>query len=450
MKYEYKRDFYFDILDSIKTDNVIFLLGPRKTGKTVGLIQIKDFLSGIYVDFKGVNSTESMNIFNQIVSDIKEDKKVVYLLDEITYAHFPEREIEKIAVAYNEVDNQNTKVVFSGSQSVALEVWGHKSFCGNAKFFRVDFLTYHEWLKYKGIDKATAENYNKFLYEVNVFYNFNSLEDYLIGCLNETDNVLFGNDVYLLENDTDVLLDILYTALFTLHNQVASNTFDKKNRFQEDVGYYFRDICDTLNLDERISTSFIGHYTSVQTRDLETIKQALIFLYQAGLITITPVVPDLNEIPNLYKDLRLQNSKLNYKEELFKTYNICIKYPMFYIAILKDIFKEDMPSELSRALLGSIIECHARGLLPNKNCVEIHDENDREIDYVNLVELFAIELSIRNKRDSEVNFQLVSDLYKKILLTRDKCSYQNGIYKIPYYKFFRAKSIPKLLENIKN
>ncbi len=205
--YHFKRDFYYEIENALKKTNVIFLLGPRKCGKTVALLQLKQNIPKTqYYNFKTMSDEESMDLFDNIRQAMAEDLERIYLLDEITYAFFPEREINEIALQLSERPCSNTKIVFTGSQSVALEVWGNRAFCGNAAFIRTDFLSYNEWLSYKGLSKSTEENYNRFLYEIDEFYGFVSIEDYLRGCLEETiisnqntDNVLLGNECYLLD-----------------------------------------------------------------------------------------------------------------------------------------------------------------------------------------------------------------------------------------------------------
>ena len=66
-------------------------------------------------------------------------------------------------------------------------------------------------------------------------------------------------------------------------------------------------------------------------------------MHRIGLITITPVSDSIESIPNIRRDLSISDSRINYKDELFKSYNVCIKYPMFYMAILKEILKENLP-----------------------------------------------------------------------------------------------------------
>lgn len=132
-----------------------------------------------------------------------------------------------------------------------------------------------------------------------------------------------------------------------------------------------------------------------------------LFLLRAGLITITPVSSSLENNPNYYQDLWAGNGRFHYKDELFRTYNICIRYPMFYVEILKDILGKSMPENFPSALLGSIVECHVRGILSSKNCFTYHDTEGRKIDYVNVLDQEAIEITVSDKRMRQLHFECV-------------------------------------------
>lgn len=458
MHYDYKRKLYFEICDDLKAQNNVFLLGPRKCGKTVCLHQVKDtFNYAKYFDLKTLSATQITQLFMSIQESIENNEEILYLLDEITYAEFPEREINAIAMCFSEYNNSKTKIVYTGSQSVALEAWASRAFCGNAVLIYADFLQYDEWLEYKGIDTVSADTYSSFLYDVRDFYHLHSLREYLQGCLEETiisnmktDNIVLGNDCSLL--DVDTLLDVCYATLFSLHNHVNnSSKFFQKNKLITDIAYYFRNVCEKLDNTEianRVENSFIGHYNSLQSRETAVLKQAFWFLYRIGLITITPISSDLENVPNILADLLNEDSRINYKKELFSTYNMCIKYPMFYVAILQEILAEDMPEKLPAPLLGSIVECHVRGLLTSSRAFEFKkiEQNDvqqaklHEIDYVDLIKSIALEISISNKRSNEYNFNLLPDYFTCIILTRDESKHYSNHIKVPYYKFIHDVS----------
>lgn len=402
--YPFKRYFYYDMEKAIEKSNVVFLLGPRKCGKTVALLQLEKNRDNVkYYNFKTLSQDESMDLFDAIKSAMEENNDAIFLLDEITYAYQPEKEINEISIQLSEKPCKNTKIVFTGSQSVALEAWANRAFCGNASVIRTDFLNYSEWLSYKGIKESSEAAYSQFLYEIDEFYGFVSLEDYLRGCLEETiisnqktDNVIMGNDVYLI--DIDSLLDICY------------------------------------------ATSFIGKYNDFKSKDLDTLKQAFQFLHRIGLITITPVSDSIESIPNIRRDLSISDSRINYKDELFKSYNVCIKYPMFYMAILKDILKENLPEKLPTALLESIVECHVRGLLPEKGTFEFQDIEGHGVDYVNVRDCIALEITISNKRSNEMNFKYLPEDYQQIILTKDIGETCENRMQIPYHEFIRISA----------
>lgn len=195
-KYPFKRDFYEDAVKSISENGATFVLGSRKCGKIVCLMQVRDACENAeYVDFKRVTERESMDILSRIQESIENDEDKIYLLDEMTYALNPEKYVCEIACLFTENDSHNTKVVFSGSQSLALDRWGHIAFCGSAGFIRTDFLSYSEWLRYKKIEELSEENYERFLYESPEFCKIKTMEEYLQGCLDET--VIFNEKTIL-------------------------------------------------------------------------------------------------------------------------------------------------------------------------------------------------------------------------------------------------------------
>ena len=458
MSSDFKRDFYHRINDCFNRTNVIFLLGPRKCGKTYCLKQLENNIANTrYIDFKMYNEYQSMDLFDSIVNSIQKDEAIIYLLDEITYAFMPEREIEKIANTLSVSDNDNTKIVFTGSQSVALKSWGHRSFAGNAEFIETNFLTFPEWLDYVKRNDISEESYLDFLYDVDKFYKFSSLKGYLEGCLDETvisnsktNNILFNNDCSLI--DAEILLDVLYSTLISLHNSPNAQTFSNRNQLKSEIKYYFRDVLSgnsSLNEDvsERVSSILMTRYNSLKAANADTLKQALIFLLKCDLITLTPRTASEDKAINVLKDIMSDDSHINYKTDLFLGINACIKYPMFYIAILKDIFREQMPARdnFPRQLLGGIVECHARGILPEKDCYEYHDENDNEVDYVNFAQKYSVEFTVSNKRLKETPFDCLPDDYEHILFTHDTKSVNNGITRIPYYEFIYNKSVDILL-----
>lgn len=465
VRYNFKRSFYYEVEKAIKNSSVTFLLGARRCGKTVCMKQLyehfaenKDFDHIVYIDIKKECSSkyEKMEFIHQVVNSINKCERILYLIDEVTYLQFPDKEIMKIQDAFTSGENDNTRVVFAGSQSKALEYWGHLAFAGDAVYIRTDFLSYPEWLAYKGIAEVSAETYLKFLCGTREFYkNFQSTKEYLQGCLDETvisnnksGEIIFGNDCSKINND--MLLDVLYASLITLHNHVNYQSFSNRNALIDDVIYHFASTCRSLcekSVEEKAAKLLSGRYQNFKKMSGEELLQSLQFLNNCGLITITHVTDNFECSPYYSRQLLSDFGEIPSKQEIMKNLNICIKYPMFYLDIVQELLGEGVISAVPHSLLGSIVECHVRGLLPDVGGFEYHDANDRKIDYINTSFQQAVEISVSNKKITQTYFDILPKEYKKILLTKDKKETGDRIEFIPYYQFIFDNSAGRELLN---
>lgn len=106
-KYKFKRQIFTDTRNAIANHKVVFLLGPKKCGKTICMKQIaSEYENAFYIDVKS--------------SFIKEDKNILYLIDESIYLPCPDKDIARIAEAFTDADNCSTRIVFAGNPSKAL------------------------------------------------------------------------------------------------------------------------------------------------------------------------------------------------------------------------------------------------------------------------------------------------------------------------------------------
>lgn len=347
--YPFKRDLYFEVEKAIERSSVTFLLGARKTGKTVCLRQIANNLEDVlYVDAKSnfERDVDRSLFIKKVTDDITEDRKIIYLIDEATYLLFPDKSIAKIASAFSEVDNENTKIVFAGSQSKALDNWGHLAFAGNASFISFDFLSYPEWLRYKGLTDISDRTYRDFIRGTREFYsNFTSTKDYLQGCLDETVISNIKSSEFVYNNDcsdinVDMLLDVLYLSMLTLHNNVNYQTFSKSSYFQDSLAYFFPDEYYQLG-DETVwarISDFIGQrYTNLKNMSAAQLKQCLQFLVNCELITTTYVTDNFSVNPYICQTILSPSSEIPKKDKLMEQVNVCIKYPMFYADLVGDV-----------------------------------------------------------------------------------------------------------------
>ena len=122
---------------------------------------------------------------------------------------------------------------------------------------------------------------------------------------------------------------------------------------------------------------------------------------------------------------------------------------MFYVDLIQNVLKDRKISELPKDLLGNIVECHVRSLLPKTGSFEYRSDTGTEINYVSN-EGYVIEISVSNKRMRNVNLNELPDDYTKILLTKDTTEETDGIQCIPYYQFIYDNSVGKeLVEQLK-
>ena len=452
MSYEFKRNFYPKVKKSIDSFHVTILTGPRKCGKTVCLKQLQEeYDTALYYDIKKSYQDEDkcMDLIAQIVKDIENNEDIIYLIDESTYIFKVDEEMIKIADAFEDNKQSKTKIVFSGSQANALKQWAYQAFGNFAATIEVDFIDYPEWLAFKNITEISEKTYLQFLYGTRSFYDeFSTVKDYIESCLLETvisnskpQSAPYNNDCSIFQRNTEPLLDILYASLLPLHNRENYDEFFSRERLRNDIHYYFREAFSEIGKEEisnRISEYLFERYNGYQTLSAYEMQKALQFLSNSGLITLTYITDDLHASAYISDNLLNDFRELPQKE-IFNRFNICIKHPFFYVELIKDILKDQMPEKLPQTLLGDIVERHVRGLLPTKGSIEYHDMDGREIDYVNLSRCEAIEISVSNKKNKDTHFEVVSD-FKKIVLTKDYNDEANGIQRIPYYQFIATHS----------
>lgn len=458
--YPFKRSFYYDVENAIKESSVAFVLGPRRCGKSVCMLQLEktfsqsdEFDRVVYADAKRNfgNSLDKSKFINEVRKAIENDEKALFLIDEATYLNQPDGAIMDVQDAFTCHKNTNTKVVFTGSQSIALDCWGHRAFAGDAKFVTADFLSYPEWLAFKGFSEVSEDTYLQFLGGTREFYsNFHSTKDYLRGCLDETIisnhkslNVVDGNDCKGLTDE--MLLDVLYASMMSLHNHSSYSSIAKKSVLEDTISRFFADEVSKIGNDfkARVSDILSERYENFRNMTGSDLLKSLQFLDNCGLVTVTPVRNELKVDTYYTKNLLSGFGEKLDKDSLMKDVNVCIKYPMFYMDIVQSLLKENMPDKIPNNLLGSIVECHVRGLLPTTGCMEYRKDNTDEIDYVNTSRKTAVEITVSDKKLSSVHFDVLpeSDDYRKILLSKTKAKELYGIEFVPYYRFIYDNSV---------
>lgn len=449
--YKFKRAYYYKILDAFKERNIIYLLGPRKCGKTVCMKQIADNLdNAIYYDVKTHDEDDSVDFIDNVIESIKQNKEFIYLIDEVTYLTFPMGQIAQLAAALSAFDNTTTHIVITGSQPTALKTWAH--IAGFSQFIYFDFISYPEWLSFKGMTEVSAETYYQFITSTREFYNdFKTLDEYLQMCLDETiivDNKINNN---IIHNKCDkltveILKDVLYSVVVTQKDSPSIINFFGESSLIRIIRSFLKTCYREIDKEEvhnRIEAILLNRIEGYKALDAKVLRQALLFLYNCGLITLT-YISDSNKPGNVIDviaDLKCSYEfKLRMKEEIIDKVNIYIKHPMFYAEILKEIFSNVKDFKIDSAIIGEIAKCHARGILPQDGCYKYRNV-DTTVDYINKYTATAVETTISNEDFKNVYLGILPAGYEKFLLTKDIEDSIDGIKRIPYYKFIYNNSI---------
>ena len=462
--YGFKRSFFFDAQRAIEKTAVSFILGPRKCGKTVCLNQLADYYDAssmfdtvVYADAKNDYTTqaEKIKLKSRIINDIRLNHKTLYLIDEATYLDNPDATLGQIRSAYSQQPGRNTRIVFTGSQSTALGYWARMQFSGCASLVQPTFLSYPEWLAYKGISEVSAKTYFEFINGTREFYqDFVSVKDYLFGCLHETvtsnnnpEETVPSENYYELTDE--MLLDVLYGTLFSLHNSGSYASFARRDALSSKLITHFSErfsiTSDVVN--DYVSEFLKERYNHLKEMTAIQLFEALKFLDECGLITITPEVDSLEKLPKLDGKIAIRDDGYYNKEILWLKNNICISYPMFFVDIMQDVLGTTLTDAMPHSILGSIVECHVRGLLPNTHCVEYRSSDTYEVDYINTAMKTAVEITIADKKPKNVHFEKLQEheSYRKILLTASRCEVKDKIEYVPYFRFIFDNSPGKEL-----
>ena len=327
----YIRDFFFKCKESLEHNNVIFALGPRLSGisscmRLMRFTLNEEYEKVSYIDVKDafiinkINSKEKkIEIVNNIIADIKNNSDILYLIDEAGYLVFPDKSIEKIANAYDDVESSKTKIVFSCGSSKALKAWAMKSFGDKAGYVYANKLSYEEWMSINNIIEDTKEVYERYLYEVRMFYSgYNDILGYLISCLEGASSANENAAVLNCENNIDdldikTLINILYLASKEPEKLLDDKYVPKMNRILQKAENYL------LSLDNKI------------------LKRAYVFLHECEIIKLR----SLNGNPEAASQLLASENSSFTNEEILNDFRVVIPYPMFYLDLLNLIYSND-------------------------------------------------------------------------------------------------------------
>src|SRR3990167_2302229 len=168
-KLEYKeREIYSKIKKFLEMPQIIALTGLRRAGKTTIMLKIAEerLSSGFnphnifffsFDDFKGSSLRELVEEYERVHNKKLSDERFLFLFDEIQKI---DNWQEQIKVIYDLYKN-NIKIIVSGSESLFIRKKFKESLAGRIFEFRIDTLTFKEFIKFKGVSYGSPDLYRK-------------------------------------------------------------------------------------------------------------------------------------------------------------------------------------------------------------------------------------------------------------------------------------------------
>jgi len=168
-KLEYKeREVYSKIKKFMDMPQIIALTGLRRVGKSTIMLKIvEDWLSSgfnpqnifffSFDDFKDNSLKRAIEEYERVNNKKLSDEKFLFLFDEIQKI---ENWQEQIKIIYD-IYKKNVKIIVSGSESLFIRKKSKESLAGRIFEFKVDTLTFKEFIKFKGVSYNSVELYKE-------------------------------------------------------------------------------------------------------------------------------------------------------------------------------------------------------------------------------------------------------------------------------------------------
>ena len=162
------RELYGKMQKFIPLRQIIALTGLRRTGKTTLMLKIaEDFIrkggenrNVIYFSFDELRNTELRTIIKEYEKLTGKDcgkGRYLILLDEIQKLSNWEGQLKSLYDSFG----KNVKIIISGSESLFIKKKSKETLAGRLFEFKVDTLTFGEFLQFKGVDLRPISIYGK-------------------------------------------------------------------------------------------------------------------------------------------------------------------------------------------------------------------------------------------------------------------------------------------------
>jgi len=170
-----EREIHKQLQKFMPLPQIIALTGLRRVGKTTLMLKIvensiekgldpKNILYFSFDEFKSVEIREVMKTYEEMTEkDFKKEKHIL-LLDEIQKLENWENQLKTVY----DVSKGQTKIIISGSESLFIKKKSKETLAGRIFEFKVELLSFKEFLYFKGVTFKPIGLYSK---ELNKLFN---------------------------------------------------------------------------------------------------------------------------------------------------------------------------------------------------------------------------------------------------------------------------------------
>ena len=458
---KYKRKLFYELLDYLKERQIISIVGLRGTGKTILLKQLikylsngkninpvkkeapisgvksrqKDFLNGVDIDnifflsFDEALVTSKLTLkeyldvyLEDIVKNNKKNRKYIFL-DEIQYID----NWQHILKRYYDRDT-NLKFIISGSSSLFLQKKTTESLAGRIYEFKLNYLSFEEFLEMSNVNKPMLNEFKKFAVTVGEKNISHSQNEY---------NIFLAKYGRMLESlFADYILYYQFPAMVVQPNKDKIRKYLIESIYKKTIEYDIPRLFSVEKVGElkfvyQMLVNEIGEIVEFKNISAEagieenTLKNYLYYFQESFLLDLI-----YNYSKSFRKSKRLQK----------KSY---IASANFFTAFYGEYSKNDITANKH---LGKLVEAYVLHRAKEKyQYISFYRKSNKEIDFVCSNDFFKkdsydlIEVKYVNTiRQKDFYFikKIAKDIFKIprcLVYTKDYCQFTDDCIMLPCF-----------------
>jgi len=407
---QYKRQLFNEIIAYLSYRQIISIVGLRRTGKTVLLNQVLEYLirhekverkNILFLSFDEALLSKAIRLENYLDAYfenflVNKKERIYIFLDEIQYAD----KWQHILKRYYDT-NHNLKFIISGSSSLFLRKKSTESLAGRIYEFKLNTLSFLEYLELTAADKGLIEKYKK------IIFNFKTGE---VDALGEN-KIKIENYLAEYGEKTVILFEKFlsqghFPEIVSEDNEEVVRKYIKESVYKKTIEF---DIPKIFGIEKVDELKFLFEIFINETGNALELQNV------AGEAEIDKKT--LNKYLEYFQSSLLLNIIYNYTKSFRKSHR---QNKKFYIASTNFYFLEKKIDSIIRAqIIGHLAETHAFNLLSkNFEYTAFLNERGKEIDFVvtdNLLDqknIKLIEVKYRENLSHE-KFSFIESISKK-------------------------------------